>query len=291
MRTRKTAGLGAIGTLLLATLVAVLAPGAAAATSEAGQAEQFDFAPAGEAAIHPGIVTNTKGGQCTSNFIFTDGEDLYLGQAAHCAGTGGPTATNGCNTQSRPLGTEVKLGGTGITGTLAYSSWIAMQRVGEKDLVTCAFNDFALVRIPENAEDRVNPTVPIFGGPEGLATEVSVGETVYSYGNSPLRAGLLHEKVGVNLANLGGGWSHQVLTITPGVPGDSGSGFLDSNGNAFGVLTTLAVAPVPTSNGVTDLAMALDYANAHGKKIGHIELVEGTEPFTAPTIPLLGGLL
>lgn len=299
MRFRTSAGLGAVATLLLVTLVAVLAPGSAAAGTTSVQAPQFDFAPAGQAAIHPGVVTNTKGGECTSNFIFTNGDDLFLGQAAHCASTGGQTATNGCNTGSRPLGTTVKIAGTGVRGTLAYSSWIAMQRVGETNANVCRFNDFALVRIPEDAEDEVNPTVPIFGGPEGLDTDgVPVGETVYSYGNSPLLLGLLHAKVGKNIANTGGGWEHLVLTIPPGVPGDSGSGFLDSDGDAFGVLSTLALAPVPGSNGVGDLAMELRYATAHSAQVdGAIRLVEGTEPFHAPTLPLplpigaLGGLL
>ena len=37
-----------------------------------------------------------------------------------------------------------------------------------------------------------------------------------------------------------GGWSHDVYTVTPGIPGDSGSGFLDADGRAFGTLSTVA---------------------------------------------------
>lgn len=36
--------------------------------------------------------TNTAG-SCTSNFIFKQGETLYIGQAAHCASTGSSTDT------------------------------------------------------------------------------------------------------------------------------------------------------------------------------------------------------
>jgi hypothetical protein len=41
------------------------------------------------------------------------------------------------------------------------------------------------------------------------------------------------------LGDDGAGWSHNVATVTPGVPGDSGSAFLDANGRALGVLSTL----------------------------------------------------
>lgn len=47
------------------------------------------FAPADSADVRPGSMTFTAGGQCTSNFVFFDAaDDLYIGQAAHCAGTG-----------------------------------------------------------------------------------------------------------------------------------------------------------------------------------------------------------
>jgi hypothetical protein len=67
----------------------------------------------------------------------------------------------------------------------------------------------------------------------------------------------------VSLGDLdsSGGWSQNVYTVTPGIPGDSGSAFLDSSGNALGVLSTVEFAPVPASNGVGSLAKELAYAN------------------------------
>lgn len=47
------------------------------------------WAPAASAAIHPGVQTFTNGAQCTANFVFYDGTAVYIGQAAHCSGTGG----------------------------------------------------------------------------------------------------------------------------------------------------------------------------------------------------------
>ena len=83
----------------------------------------------------------------------------------------------------------------------------------------------------------------------------AAGDTVYSFGNSSLRGGVteLSPKQGVSLGTEGEGWSHPVYTVTPGVPGDSGSAFLDAEGNALGTLSTLAIAPLAGSNGVGDL--------------------------------------
>lgn len=72
--------------------------------------------PAGAAAastapIRPGVQTFTKGGQCTANFIFRDATSTYIGQAAHCSGTGAATSTNGCTSGSLPLGTPVTVTG------------------------------------------------------------------------------------------------------------------------------------------------------------------------------------
>ena len=89
---------------------------------------------------------------------------------------------------------------------------------------------------------------------------------MYSYGNSSLRGGVtqLSPKQGKVVSTDGNGWSRTVYTVTPGIPGDSGSGFLDASGKAIGVLSTVALAPLPASNGVGDLSRELTYANAHG---------------------------
>src|SRR4051794_36705673 len=92
-------------------VVAVLATallGAAAATTAPAQAVGPQWAPAATAKIHPGTMMYTAGAQCTANFVFTDLEyNVYVGYAAHCAGTGQATDTNGCQAGSLPLGTPV----------------------------------------------------------------------------------------------------------------------------------------------------------------------------------------
>jgi hypothetical protein len=240
------------------------------------------WAPADQATVHPGVQVFSEGAQCTSNFVFAEGSSVFLGQAAHCSGTGGQTETDGCTSGSLPLGTPVEVSGASQTGTLVYSSWLAMQASGETDPNACAYNDFALIRIDPADVARVNPSVPGFGGPTGVGSVGSLGATVYSYGNSELRRGItqLSPKQGIVVQNTGNGWSHDVFTLTPGVPGDSGSGFMNGSGQAFGVLSTLQLAPLAGSNGVGDLAKELSYARTHSAFTG-LQLVPGTEPFKA----------
>jgi hypothetical protein len=247
------------------------------------------WAPAGQATVHPGVQVFTEGAQCTANFVFQGSGGVYLGQAAHCSGTGGATETDGCTSGSLPIGTPVEVTGASRPGTLAYNSWLAMQASGESDPDTCAFNDFALIRIDPADVVRVNPSVPGFGGPTGVGSVAGPGSTVYSYGNSSLRAGVtkLSPKQGVLVQNEGNGWSHNVVTLTPGVPGDSGSGFLNDSGGAVGVLSTLQLAPLAGSNGVGDLAKELAYMRSRSS-LSDVQLVPGTQPVKAD---LVGAIL
>lgn len=127
-----------------------------------------------------------------------------------------------------------------------------MQALGETNADTCQYNDLALIKLAPGDAAMVNPSIPHWGGPVGVNTAgAALGATVYSCGNSELRAGItqLSPKKGVSLGDAGAGWSHSVFTVSPGVPGDSGSAFLDATGKALGVLSTLAIAPLAGSNG------------------------------------------
>jgi len=293
MRTHPTFKLLTVLTALLAGAVLLFAPPSA----QARQAASGTWAAADTARLHPGVQAYTRGAQCTSNFVYADAAGhIYLGYAAHCAGKGEATDTNGCNTSSYPLGTPVRFadggnladGGTTLgRGKLAYSSWLAMHKAGGAGNNACAANDLALVRIDRRDADKVNPSVPMFGGPVGLSDKgAPQGSQVYSYGNSSLRpTTTLSPKTGASLGSTSGGWGWDVYTATPGIPGDSGSGFLDADGRAFGTLSTVAIAPLAGSNGLGDLQKELAYAQAHSGIAG-LHLVKGTEPFsTTPSVP------
>ena len=281
------------GRLLAVALTVTMSTALGASTSptQASSDRSARWAPAASAKIRPGVQMYTSGAQCTGNFVFRDRRDrVYLGYAAHCAGLGAATDTNGCKARSVPLGTRVRFakggslasGGTTVgRGWLTYSSWRTMRRIGTRNANACAYNDFALVRVAGRHVPRVNPTVPFWGGPTGLDTTRSgAGDRVYSYGNSSLRGGAtqLSPKAGTSLGSGGGGWTHPVYTATPGIPGDSGSGFMNRRGKALGTLSTLAVAPFPGSNGVGDMRRELRFAQRHSGIPGLV-LVRGTRPF------------
>jgi hypothetical protein len=103
----------ALMTLAVTSLIVVAAPSIGAAPT---------WAPASSAAIHPGVQTLTDGAQCTANFVFADAGNVYIGQAAHCSGTGGSTETDGCTSASLPIGTPVTVTGASKPGTLVYNS-------------------------------------------------------------------------------------------------------------------------------------------------------------------------
>ena len=286
MRLPTTRALAAVGTSAVLTAAgSVLAPVSATGTQI--------WAPAAAATIHPGTMMYTKGAQCTANFVYADAAgNTYVGYAAHCAGTGSSTDTNGCQTDSVPLGTRVDLSNDGNVasegtivghGTLAYSSWITEHQLGTTDANTCAYNDLALVRLDAGDVSKVNPSVPFWGGRTGIDTDgTAAGDQVWTYGNSSLRGGLsqLSPHTGISLGDQAadGGWSHPLYTLSPGIPGDSGSGFMTQGGQAIGVLSTLGLAPLPLSNNIGDLAKELAFAQAHSGIAG-LQLVNGTEPF------------
>jgi hypothetical protein len=268
--------------LILACAVTGVAALAAAGSATAAPT----WAPAATAPVHPGVQTDTNGGQCTSNFVFFDAaNNVYIGQAAHCAGTDGNTATNGCDAGSLPVGTPVTVDGASQPGSIVYSSWVTMQANGETDPDTCQYNDIALIKLNPADYGKVNPSIPFWGGPTGLTDTTAQGDKVLSYGNSSLRFGVtqLSPKEGPSLGQDAGGWNHTVYTVSPGIPGDSGSAFIDRQGRAFGVLSTLQLAPIAGGNGVGDLSREIAYMKSHGGP--DVTLATGTEAFRGPLLP------
>ena len=198
--------------LLVCVLVAcAIAPAAASAAPT--------WAPASSATVHPGVMTFTDGGQCTANFVFYDAADIYIGQAAHCSGTGGATETNGCDSGSLPLGTPVEVDGASRPGTMVYNSWLAMQANGESDPDTCAYNDFALVKLDPADSAKVNPSIPFWGGPQGIG-DSGTGQRNFTYGNSSLRLGAepLSPKEGTTTSSPGPTPSARSASTSASVP-------------------------------------------------------------------------
>ncbi len=249
------------------------------------------WAPEATALIKPGVQMYTKGAQCTANFVFKDGTgNVYVGYAAHCAGKGSSDDTNGCTTPSLPLGTPVQFvtggnffsdGRTVGTGRLAYSSWATMQRLKVTSAARCTLNDFALVRVDRASVAKVNPTVPGYGGPSRLATTLlNPGARIFTVGNSSLRSGTAVKKTGSVVGRVGNGLGYEIRTGNPGIPGDSGSGYMDSLGRAVGVLSTLnvGISLLPVTNTMGNIASELAYAQRFSGIRG-LFLATGTRAF------------
>ncbi|HEX9696359.1 MAG TPA: S1C family serine protease [Actinomycetota bacterium] len=237
------------------------------------------WAPASTATIHPGVRTVSDGNQCSANFVFYDATSIYIGQAAHCTSSDAATATDGCEAIINPGVRSVTIQGASKPGQMVYSSWSTMQARGETNPDACRFNDFALVRIDPADAGKVNPTVPFWGGPSLPAASTGIGQKVYGYGNSDLWFGIsaLKPHEGVSLGTTAG-WSHDIYTAPPGIPGDSGSAYLDAFGRALGILSTVEATPLAGSNNLTDLARALSYMRTYTSFSG-VQLAAGTVAF------------
>ncbi len=105
---------------------------------------------------------------------------------------------------------------------------------------------------------------------------------MYSYGNSSARPGEpepAKRKEGIVTGQNGRNWSRDVYTPnSPGIPGDSGSPFLNRRGKAIGTLSTIQIFPKVGSNGVSDMRKELAYARSHG--FSGLNLVKGKKPFS-----------
>jgi hypothetical protein len=225
------------------------------------------------------------GSQCTSNFIFLDPANttVFIGFAAHCAAAGDDaTNTDGCDPANAalPLGTAVEVAGASQPATLAYTSWGTMQKVGESG-GACAANDFAFAVLHADDAPKAHPAMLTFGGPVALADSRSVGagDKVLTFGNTGLRPGpaALDAREGYVIGQADNGWTTTIYTVTPGLPGDSGSGVLTGSGEALGILVTVGITPFTLSNGVTSLDRALAYASAHDVdiRLATWELLDG----------------
>ena len=235
----------------------------------------------------------TQGAQCTGNFVFRDGAGrTYVGYAAHCAGRGEATDTNGCNTRSvaarhaasaspaappSPTGGDTVGRGTARLQLVAHHARprrVPRQRVRRQRLrpgpgPRRRRRARSTRRCRSGAARPASSDGAAAGTPGVLVRQLS----------SLRPTELLSPKTGSSLGRTYGGWGYDVYTATPGIPGDSGSGFLDAQGRALGTLSTVAIAPLPASNGLGNLARELDYAQAHSGIAG-LHLVRGTRAFS-----------
>jgi hypothetical protein len=158
---------------------------------------------------------------CTANFIYTDGASYYIGTAGHCSNQAGETVTMQVSTDTlADVGTVVQRtphpAGEGIPGS-----------------------DFTLVKLDPAvvAKWGVDPAVPVVGGPNGVYTgcgPAAVGHYGHGYAVA-VAQGKPEGGLATNWFDNSYGWTGF------GLPGDSGSPVVTSDGEGAGNFTHLIV--------------------------------------------------
>ncbi|MGH2728848.1 MAG: hypothetical protein ACRDKS_17890 [Actinomycetota bacterium] len=164
--------------------------------------------------IRPGQLLIIEGGTlCTSNFVFTNGSQFFIGTAGHCGGVGAQA-------------TMLYLpGGLVDIGTIVRSTGDA--GIG---------NDFALIAIDPSLSADVTGSMAYWGGPTGVYT--GSGPAVVQHTGW----GLVIGTGGTPRVGLGLTWTPNEWIFEGAItPGDSGSGAIVLGGLAAGNITHLAV--------------------------------------------------
>jgi hypothetical protein len=222
--------------------------------------------------IRPGVEIVADGSSCTSNFLFSpNAETVYIGVAAHCFSSDTNSGVDPCESNNLAIGfNEISIENASQPGELVYTSWRAMQEMGEtvgSDI--CTDNEFALVKIHPDDFANVHPAAVAFGGPTSLFTGVAeVDDGVFAFGKSPFHFGIRSReaKTGRVTGVRADGWSYDIVTDTASVSGDSGGPIFTAQGEALAVTSVLSVSVsiTPISNGVVNLDRALSYAKEGG---------------------------
>ncbi|HET6403519.1 MAG TPA: hypothetical protein VFH78_02635 [Candidatus Thermoplasmatota archaeon] len=194
--------------LLLVPLAGAQLPVASPCTPHAGAVIDTSCA-----VIYPGAKALTPIGQCTLNFVVTDGVELYVGTAGHCV---------------RGVGDRVRVPGV-VFGTVVQSAYGGGR-------------DWAFVRVDPEDRHLVDPTLATWGGPRG-AREAMPGEVVvhHGWGASLGQVDETRGRAGVVVAPVHRGFIYAGSVDS----GDSGSPVMLATGEAAGIAVATIFIPLP----------------------------------------------
>ncbi|MEA3200789.1 MAG: hypothetical protein QOE90_2217 [Thermoplasmata archaeon] len=204
---------------------------------------------------------------CTANWVWKDQNGtLYLGTAGHCV-LGNHTATHGPGADTDAAGVTVYVcpnpcqvgGATGLAFATATASaslagtWFRLGKVAyarQPRAGADPADDFALVAVPASLERLLGPRMPMWGGPDRVAS-IAPGDLLVMHGNglgvgevfpTKSRQGVFH-----GLTSTGNGFRATVWAAE----GDSGSpvGLIASSGTPAGVgAAGILTACLPTAS-------------------------------------------
>ena len=274
------------GTLPRAGLVAAAAaalalgsvPGNASparAAASAGTAATPHWASIASARIHPGSSVVIAGTPCVAGFVLRSGHRVFLTVPASCTGVSSGKPTDGCSEAQVPGGTPVTIRGARHPGTIVYSSFTQMQLHGETRPNRCQNNSLSLILLDRRDIRRTNPSVPVLGGPTGVATSAPPrGAQLYAYIKSSTTA--------VATKSQASGWAQQMVPAASAGTSDIGSPVLTQTGKALGMVTIVQQTNAGPST-VSRLDHELRYLRrTHG--FHHVHLVSGTASYKPPAL-------
>lgn len=156
--------------------------------------------------IHPDGFT----GGCTANFIWREVDDekseeeldLFIGTAGHCIlqRSGAEASENAARDGEESIDVSDFTARIDVDGRFGSVLGITLDngdfeeiyvelgevtyaRFGDPDGDGEVGHDFALIEIPDELRGSIDPSIPTFGGPTGIARDpVPEGETVHLYG-------------------------------------------------------------------------------------------------------------
>src|SRR3954454_642467 len=199
--------------------------------SGASAATTVRWATARTATVHPGVQAGIAGVRCIAGFVMTDGHRVFLAVPGSCAGVDDGKPTDGCTAAQVPYGLKVRIQGARYRGRMAYSSYTEMQLRGTRRPNVCANNALVLIRVDSRDIRRTNPSIPVTGGPTGVATtSPAQGDKLTAYLNgAPSQA--------LAMQNSGAGWAHSVQPSSAVAASQLGSPVLNGAGRAVGMVT------------------------------------------------------
>lgn len=256
------------------------ATGTTATTASTASTSGIDWAPAGKATIHPGVRVEIADVACRAGFVLTDGRRVFLTLPATCSGVSDGAVTNGCSESQVPYTLPATIQGARYPGKFVYSSFIKMQLNGTTNKTRCTYNSLSLVKLDRRDVKRTNPSLPLVGGPTGVARTApafSAGLTVLL--NSPTTA------QATNTTNRG--WAHKMIVDGQVNRLAVGSPVLNGSGKALGMVTYIPPQGGPGETQVSDFYRVLESLR-NTKGFHHVHLARGTVGFTPAG--LLGGL-
>lgn len=269
------AALGLAGALLLPASAGTESPGPTSDLRAAGAmvaTDGIDWAPAATARVHPGVTVTIADVTCRAGFVLTDGRRVFLALPASCTGVSGGEMSDGCSEAQVPNTLPAEIQGAKYDGKVAYSSFVQMQLHGVTAPNKCTYNSLALVRLDRRDIKRTNPSLPVVGGPTGVArTAPSFADQLTVLLASPTTA------QATTTAN--NGWSHAMLVDGQVDRLAVGSPVLNGAGKALGMVTFIPPQGGPGETKVGDFFRILRALRNH---VGfeHVHLAKGTAHFT-----------